>query len=200
MIKAEEPRSEDKARKILIVDDREKNCKLMGARLATDGYLFETAMNGAEALRKTGEFSPDLIFLDIVMPGMDGYEVCRRLKEDPATRHIPVVMITALQDKESKIKGLEAGASDFLTKPVDGVELMVRTKNLLRVKNFEDFLKHHNELLEAEVNKRTDQLRLALQELTKKNKQLEESKNELRKSYTEALRKLKELQGVETEK
>lgn len=145
--------------KILIVDDDERNLRLMSAILKNYDYSFETAKNGLEALEKTKEFNPDLIFLDVMMPEMNGYEACERLKQDPETQHIPVVMVTALTEKESRIKGLEAGANDFLTKPVDSTELMVRTKNLLRVKEFEDFLKHHNELLDAEVKKKTAQLR-----------------------------------------
>ena len=80
-----------------------------------------------------------------MMPQMDGYEACRRLKENPLTQHIPVVIVTALADRESRIKGLEVGANDFLTKPMDRTELIVRTKNHLRIKKFEDFLKHHND-------------------------------------------------------
>jgi len=149
----------DKRPKILIVDDEEKNVKLIIAILKNYGYSFETAENGLEAIEKAEKFSPDLILLDIMMPEMDGYEACRRLKENPETQHIPVVMVTALADRESRIKGLESGANDFLTKPVDATELIVRTKNLLRVKEFEDFLEHHNEILEEEVKKKTSQLR-----------------------------------------
>src|SRR3990170_1933806 len=104
---------------ILIVDDEERNLRLLGVILANYGYAFETAKNGIEALEKTQAYKPDLILLDIMMPEMDGYETCRRLKEDALTRHIPVVMVTALADREAKVKGLEAGANDFLTKPVD---------------------------------------------------------------------------------
>ena len=145
--------------KILIVDDDEKNLKLMGAILTNYGYAFETAKNGIDALRKTKELSPDLIFLDVMMPKMDGYAACKKLKENPETQHIPVVMVTALADRDSKIKGLDAGADDFLTKPIDRVELMLRAKNLLKVKEFEDFLKRHNEILDTEVKKKTSQLR-----------------------------------------
>ncbi len=150
---------EIKKPRILIVDDEERNLKLMSAILKNYDYAFETARNGVEALEKTKQFNPDLIFLDVMMPEMNGYEACRRLKENPATQYISVVMVTALADRESRIKGLESGANDFLTKPVDSPELMVRTKNLLRVKEFDDFLKHHNELLDAEVKKKTSQLR-----------------------------------------
>lgn len=166
--------------RILIVDDKEHNLKLMGALLQGYGYSFEAAKNGFEALAKTKEFSPDLIFLDILMPGMDGYEVCKRLKEDSATKYIPVVMVTSLDDKESRIRGLKIGADDFITKPIDKTELMLRTQNLIKVKEYENFLKNHNELLEKEVQKRTEQIKLALQKL-------DESKKELRESYMETV-------------
>lgn len=145
--------------KILIVDDEERNLKLMSAILKNYDYAFETAKNGLEALEKTEKFKPDLIFLDIMMPEMDGYETCRRLKEDPATRHIPVVIVTALMDRGALLKGLEAGANDFLLKPVDPAEVAIRARNLLKVKEFEDFLKKHNELLDAEVKRKTMQLK-----------------------------------------
>lgn len=151
--------TETKKPKVLIVDDEEKNLKLMAAILMNYGYGYETAKNGIEALEKTKTFSPDLIFLDVMMPEMNGYETCKKLKQDQSTKHIPIVMVTALTDRDSRIKGLEAGANDFLTKPVDATELMVRAKNLLRVKEFEDFLKQHNELLETEVKKKTGQLK-----------------------------------------
>lgn len=148
-----------KTSKILIVDDEEKNLKLMGIMLKNYGYSHETAKNGIEALEKMKEFSPDLIFLDIMMPEMDGYEVCRRLKGDPSTRNIPIVMVTALADEESKIKGLESGANDFLTKPINSSELAVRARNLLRVKEYEDFLAGHNKILAEQVAEKTKELR-----------------------------------------
>ena len=160
--------------KILIVDDEEKNLKLMGAILTNYGYVFETAKNGLEALEKTKEISPDLIFLDIMMPEMDGYEVCRRLKGNPLTQHIPVVMVTALADKESRIRGLEVGANDFLIKPVDKTELKIRTNNLLKIKEFADFLKQHNELLDLEVKKAVEALKKSEEKLKKRVKELED--------------------------
>ena len=133
---------------------KKTNLKLIISMLKHHGYVFETAADGTEALVKAKSFKPDLIFLDIMMPEMDGYEACKRLKEDAATKHIPVVMVTALADKESRIKGLEMGANDFLSKPVDSTELMVRTKNLLRVKEFEDFLKGTMNSLKQRSGKR----------------------------------------------
>lgn len=146
-------------KRVLIVDDEENNRKLLALLLTNYGYAFDTAKNGMEALQKTREFSPDLILLDIMMPGMSGYEVCRRLKEDPSTQHIPVVMVTALDDEESRIKGLEASANDFLSKPVNNAELMVRARNLLKVKEFEDFLSDYNKILANEVAEKTRELK-----------------------------------------
>jgi len=150
---------EIKKSKILMVDDDDTNLKLMGAIFKNYDYICETAGNGIEAIEKTKEFSPGLILLDIMMPEMDGYEACKRLKEDPKTQHIPVILITALADRNSRIKGLKAGANDFLTKPIDSTELIVRVQNLLKIKEFEDFLKQHNEFLDAEVEKKTALLR-----------------------------------------
>ncbi|WP_040012255.1 response regulator [Desulfotignum phosphitoxidans] len=144
---------------ILVVDDEEKNLRLMEAILKHYGYCLETAQDGLKALNRAKEILPDLIFLDIMMPGMDGYETCKELRKDPATRFIPVVMVTALTDQESKNRGLEAGATEFLTKPVDKAELLIRTKNILKVKEFEDFLQQYNETLETEVKERTAELK-----------------------------------------
>lgn len=151
--------SEIKKAKILAVDDEERNLKLIGLILENYGYPYETAKNGLEALEKAKEFLPDLIYLDIMMPEMDGYEVCRRLKSDPLTQHIPVVMITALTDKESRLEGLKAGANDFLNKPIDSSELMLRTQNLLKVKEYEDFLARHNRILSEQVAEKTKELK-----------------------------------------
>lgn len=145
-------------KKVLVVDDDDKNLKFLGSLLEFYNYDHEEARNGVEALEKTETYKPDLILLDIMMPEMDGYEACRRLKNKPETRNIPVVIITALSDKKSRIEGLNAGANDFLTKPVDKTELALRVKNLLRVKEFEDFLQKHNEILDTEVRKKTAQL------------------------------------------
>ena len=182
--------TENKKQKILIVDDEPMNLKVISFVLENYGYAYETATNGREALEKTKSFSPDLIFLDIMMPEMDGYEACRRIKEDPSIQHIPVVMVTALADKDAKLQGLKAGANDFLTKPVDTSELMVRTKNLLKVKEFEDFLKHHNDLLETEVKQRTSELRIAIDDLARTNGELELSKEIIKKGYIDTIYRL----------
>lgn len=127
--------------RILVVDDIETNRRLLEARLSAEYFEVIEAADGAEALRRARSDAPDLILLDIMMPGMDGFETCRLLKSDPATKHIPVVMVTALDQREDRIKGLEAGADDFLTKPVDDVALFARVRSLLRLKAVMDELR-----------------------------------------------------------
>jgi len=144
--------------KILIVDDEEKNLKLLGLILQSHNYEFETAKNGREALEKIREYCPDMILLDVMMPEMDGYETCRRLRENPETRNMPVVIVTALGDQESRNKGLEAGANDFLAKPIDQSELLIRVRNLLKIKAYEDLMVRYNQVLEKEVQERTQDL------------------------------------------
>jgi two-component system cell cycle response regulator len=120
--------------KILVVDDIAPNVKLLEAKLAREFFRVVTAMSGIEALQKAKSEKPDVILLDIMMPGMDGYEVCKRLKADPETENIPVVMVTALTDVADRVRGLEAGADDFLSKPVNDLALMSRVRSLIRLK------------------------------------------------------------------
>ncbi|MDD2325589.1 MAG: PleD family two-component system response regulator [Alphaproteobacteria bacterium] len=124
--------------RILVVDDTPLNVKLLAAKLAKDYYFVTTATNGPEALDAVKRDAPDLILLDIMMPDMDGFEVCTRLKADPASKHIPVVMVTALSDVADRVRGLECGADDFLSKPIDDVALMARVRSLLRLKMIRD--------------------------------------------------------------
>ena len=119
---------------ILVVDDETKNVKLMEALLLPRGYRVITASNGEEALQRVSQERPDLILLDVMMPIMDGFETCKRLKDDPDTRLIPVVIMTALGQVEDRVKGIEAGADDFLTKPVHRDELLARIHTSLRLK------------------------------------------------------------------
>mgnify|MGYP000008725094 FL=1 len=100
--------------RILVVDDILPNVKLLEAKLVSEYYDVITATNGEDALRRVKEDGPDLVLLDVMMPGMDGFEVCKRIKEDPQTLHVPVVMVTALTDVQDRVKGLESGADDFL--------------------------------------------------------------------------------------
>ncbi|MFQ5936382.1 MAG: response regulator, partial [Acidiferrobacterales bacterium] len=120
--------------KILVVDDEEKNVKLMEAMLLPRGYEIVKAYNGEEALQQVHKESPDLILLDVMMPVMNGFDVCKRLKDDPETRLIPIVIMTALGQIDDRIKGIEAGADDFLTKPVNRDEVLARIQTSLRLK------------------------------------------------------------------
>ncbi|MCL2473506.1 MAG: PleD family two-component system response regulator, partial [Alphaproteobacteria bacterium] len=124
--------------RILIVDDVPLNLKLLSAKLAMEYYVVETAHNGAEAIEKSLNFRPDIILLDVMMPDMDGFEVCHKLKENPETAFIPIIMVTSLTDTENKIRGLEAGAEDFLTKPINDIALMARIRSSLRTKTIVD--------------------------------------------------------------
>ena len=143
---------------ILIVDDEPQNRKLLEALLRPEGYVTITANSGEEALASVRIRPPDLILLDVMMPGMDGYEVAKRLKTKPATLHIPIVMVTAQTDPSALIDGLNAGAEEFLTKPVNRAELWLRVRNLLRLKELRDQVEHQNEFLEQEVLARTAKL------------------------------------------
>jgi two-component system cell cycle response regulator len=112
--------------------------KLLEARLTAEYFEVRTARSGPEALHIAAREGADVVLLDVMMPGMDGFEVCRRLKAEPRTQNIPVVMVTALDQPSDRVKGLEAGADDFLTKPVDAIALITRVKNLARLKMLTD--------------------------------------------------------------
>ena len=127
--------------RILVVDDVPANVKLLEARLLAEYFEVVTAHSGADALEACENGKIDVVLLDIMMPDMDGFEVCRRLKSDPATQHIPVVMVTALDQVADRVRGLEAGADDFLTKPVNDLQLMTRVKSLVRLKMLTDELR-----------------------------------------------------------
>jgi two-component system cell cycle response regulator len=120
--------------RVLVVDDVDANVKLLEARLTAEYFEVRPARSGPEALHICARERADVILLDVMMPGMDGFEVCRRLKSEPRTQHIPVIMVTALDQPADRVKGLEAGADDFLTKPVDDIALITRVKNLARLK------------------------------------------------------------------
>ena len=131
--------------RILVVDDIDANVRLLQAKLQAEYYEVLTAGDGASALVLAREERPDLVLLDVMMPGMDGFEVCRRLKEDPHTSHIPVVLVTALDGRSDRITGLESGADEFLNKPIDDVMLFARVKSLTRMKLVIDELRQRED-------------------------------------------------------
>jgi two-component system, cell cycle response regulator len=127
--------------RVLVVDDILANVRLLEAKLTAEYFDVVTAMNGFDALEAIQRTKPDIVLLDVMMPGIDGIEVCKRIKADPATQHIPVVMVTALDQPEDRVRGLEAGADDFLTKPVNDISLFCRIKSLVRLKMLTDELR-----------------------------------------------------------
>jgi adenylate cyclase len=144
--------------RILVVDDTPHNVKLLADLLGARGYAVTTAASGPEALSVIEKESLDLVLLDVVMPGMSGYDVCRKLRENPATAILPVVMVTALDPAQERLKGLEAGADDFLTKPINQPELLARVRSLLRIKRLYDELDALNRTLETRVHEQVAQL------------------------------------------
>jgi len=127
--------------RVLVVDDLLANVRLLEAKLTAEYFDVSTAMNGVDALETIQRTHPDIVLLDVMMPGMDGIEVCRRIKSNAATQHIPVIMVTALDQPEDRVRGLEAGADDFLTKPVNDFSLFCRVKSLVRLKMLTDELR-----------------------------------------------------------
>ena len=149
---------------ILVVDDEPANVDLLESILAAEGYATILSLSGEDALAKAAREQPDLILLDARMPGIDGFETVARLKLDPRTKPVPVMMVTALDDRESKLRALGAGAEEFVSKPIDVAEIVVRVRNLLRLKEYGDFLLNHNHILEEQVRSRTEQLESAYRE------------------------------------
>jgi putative two-component system response regulator len=134
------PRTGPGGATVLVVDDIPANARLLQRLLTGDGYRVIFAQDGEEALERVRRDHPDLILMDVIMPMLDGFETCRRLKSDPKTRLVPVVLITALQGIRERVRGLEVGADDFLTRPLNTAELTARVKSLLRIKRFTDEL------------------------------------------------------------
>jgi two-component system cell cycle response regulator len=128
--------------RVLVVDDILTNLKLLEAKLSAEYFDVTTALNGLDALAICERGEADIVLLDVMMPGMNGFEVCRRLKSGATTAHIPVVMVTALDQPSDRLKGLDAGADDFLTKPLDDTALFARVRSLVRLKSVTDELRN----------------------------------------------------------
>lgn len=150
-----------KSKRILIVDDDRQNCDLLEAMLKMFGHESEIAMDGFEALGKLS-LDIDLVLLDVMMPGMDGFEVARQIRCNPQYGDLPIIIVTALGSKEDRLRAVEAGANDFISKPIDKIELRARTASLLKMKEHQDAIKHYQNELEDRVEKRTSELRQSL--------------------------------------
>jgi len=155
----------EKPSRILVVEDDAMNSRLLTTILTRLGYNVETAFDGITGLEKAESYPPDLILLDLQLPRMDGFEVARRLKLAEKTKVVPIVVVSSFAEVENRVKAFEAGADDFLSKPVDQVELRARVQSLLKVKLFNDHMVNYQKNLEAEVDKRTRQLSQAFEEL-----------------------------------
>ncbi|MFQ5586091.1 MAG: HD domain-containing phosphohydrolase [Thermodesulfobacteriota bacterium] len=173
----------DKRHLVLIVDDEERNRKFLKVLCGNLGYETIEAANGEGAVAEVHNHAPDLVLMDVMMPGMDGLEATERLKGDKRTDDIPIIIVTALDSREDRLAGIAKGANDFLTKPVDAEELSLRVRNSLRIKEFSDFLKDHNVILEREVAKRTDELRTAFT-------RLDEAHETIKSAYIETIQRL----------
>ncbi len=149
---------------VLVVDDLPQNLKLLDAVLSPRGYRVLTARYGEEALRLVEQDPPDLVLLDVLMPGIDGYEVCRRLRQDPATEFLPVVMMTASGDQE-KLRAIESGADDFVTKPFVQAELLARIRSLIRVKRYHDTIERQRAELAAWNRELEERVQAQVQQL-----------------------------------
>lgn len=155
--------TDETPQRILVVDDNPDNVEIIEARLSSRGYLIDSATNGEEALQRVRENPPHLILLDVMMPVLDGFEVSRRVKRDPSLPYIPIILVTARGETEDKVEGLDAGADDYVTKPISFPELEARIRSMLRIKKLQD-------------------------ELDRKNRQLEEANQQLRRlSITDGL-------------
>ena len=148
---------------VLVVDDQPQNIELLEAYLVPQGYEIVKAVNGEEALEKLSGNQIDLILLDVMMPGMDGFEVTRRVRQDNTQRLLPIILVTALRETGDRVKGIEAGCDDFISKPIDKMELLARVRSLLKVKAYNDLLGNYRKELESEVTKRTEELKCALE-------------------------------------
>ena len=164
-------------KRILIVDDEPANRDLLEALLTGMGHETESAADGDQALARLG-LGFDLILLDVMMPNMDGFEVARRVRGGTECPDIPICMVTTLSGREERLRAVEAGANDFIAKPVDKTELKIRAESLLRTKEAQDALKRHQAELEETVAKRTESLRRALQDMAEAQRRTQQAQLE----------------------
>lgn len=150
---------------ILVVDDRPANIELLEAFLVPQGYEIFTAATGEEALEKISGGQVDLVLLDVILPGMDGFEVTRRVRLDQRHRLLPIILVTALLETADRVKGIEAGCDDFITKPVEYTELSARVRSLLKIKAYNDLMGNYRKDLESEVAGRTEELKRAIERI-----------------------------------
>jgi len=167
---------------ILVVDDQPQNIELLEAYLVPQGYEIVKATNGEEALEKLSGNQIDLILLDVLMPGMDGFEVTRRVKQDNTYRLLPIILVTVLRETEDRVKGIEAGCDDFISSPVDKIELLARVRSLLKIKAYNELMSNYREELESEVTRRTEELKQALEHLQQDTIQRKLAEEALRES------------------
>ena len=171
---------------ILVVDDTPANLRLLSDLLTQHGYRVRPATDGTLALKSVAARTPELILLDVNMPGMDGYEVCRRLKADEKSSRIPVIFISAFGDTRQKVTGFEAGGLDYITKPFEAEEVLARVRTHLRLRHAEEALRHAHNTLEIRVQERTAELRRALEEIEALKSQLELRNDYLQEAVVEA--------------
>ena len=157
---------------ILVVDDISQNNDLLEAYLVPQGYEIIKAVSGEEALEKLAGNQIDLILLDVMMPGMDGFEVTRRIRQDKKTKLMPIILVTALKETEDRIKGIQAGCDDYISKPFDKRELLARVQSLLKVKEYNDLMSNYRNELESEVINMTETLKQSNITLDEQNARL----------------------------
>jgi DNA-binding response OmpR family regulator/DNA-binding CsgD family transcriptional regulator len=185
---------------ILIVDDTPANLALLLDLLGTRGYRVLVAEDGISAIEQVQHLKPDLILLDVLMPGLNGFETCRLLKMSTGSHDIPIIFLTALSETINKVQGFEVGGVDYITKPIDEVEVLVRIKTHLTIRDLQSRLSKQNELLEQQVAERTQQLALANQELGVTNQQLALANQQLGSSNTKLSAEIAQRKQNEKEK
>ena len=157
---------------ILVVDDQTQNNELLEAYLVPEGYEIIKATSGEEALEKLAGNQIDLILLDVMMPGMDGFEVTRRIRQDQKTKLMPIILVTALKETEDRIQGIKAGCDDYISKPFDKMELLGRIRALLKIKAYNDLMSNYRKELESEIVSMTAELKQSNKALDEQNARL----------------------------